>query len=76
MLGLTIWYIGEGETMEEVRTLLHKIINDTNLALSSEEVVTISQQLDKLILKFYLEQNEWGKLKFKVKKKNLNLRVV
>ncbi|WP_102400818.1 aspartyl-phosphate phosphatase Spo0E family protein [Haloimpatiens massiliensis] len=44
--------------MEEVRTLLHKIINDTNLALSSEEVVTISQQLDKLILKFYLEQNE------------------
>lgn len=58
MLGLMIYYIREGETMEEVRTLLNKIINDGNLALSSEEVVNVSQQLDKLILKFYLEQNE------------------
>lgn len=44
--------------MEEIRALLNKIINDGNLALSSEEVVSVSQQLDKLILKFYSDQNE------------------
>lgn len=43
--------------MEEVRNMLYKVIDERNFILNCEEVVKISQKLDKLILKYYVEKD-------------------
>lgn len=42
--------------MEELREELNRIIEDNNISLCSDQVIRISQELDKHILEFYLKQ--------------------
>lgn len=45
--------------MEKLREKLNYKLEDDNISLSSKEIVMLSQKLDKLICRFYENNNEY-----------------